>query len=262
MINWVGSGLITKTITTDPLVGNMPLDESNQPKEWWPDCIRVSWQKAIVLNAVGLSNPGVEVFIRDYRLRPRPEPFMISWAPGDGDAARFRDHLREIKELPYSLQVNWSCPNVDTVHDLDNIKEVLETLRGLDKPIYLKTSVIEPIENIIDLQEWIDGVSCSNSIPWGASVDIDWVSLFGTPYSPLAKYGGGGLSGRPLLPLVAKWIETLRSANFTKTIIGGGGVLDCIGAQILRLAGADAIELGSITILRPWRIKTIIDAKC
>lgn len=225
--------------------------------------MKINWRKGAVLNAVGLSNLGAEAFVRDYAIRLRAlgssafEPFMISWMP-DNELEEFRNLLKELKALPYSLQVNLSCPNVDERWSLEKNAFMLECLRRLDKPIYVKVNALEPIKNVVDLSEWIAGVSCSNSIPWGSYGEIDWEGLFGK-MSPLAAYGGGGLSGAPLLPLTESWIRRLRGEGFTKTIMGGGGVLSVRDADRILQAGANMVELGSVAILRPWNIKGIIE---
>ena len=79
-----------------------------------------------------------------------------------------------------------------------------------------------------------------------------------TESSPLAKYGGGGISGRPLRALVCEWILRLRYAGFTKPINGGGGILSPEDAEHYRQAGASSIFLGSVAVLRPWRVRGII----
>ncbi len=103
------------------------------------------------------------------------------------------------------------------------------------------------------------GIICSNTIPWGQLPDqIDWKGLFGSPTSPLADLGGGGLSGAPLLPIVAAWITEARTMGVTVPIVGGGGILSAGDVDVMHKAGATAIELGSVSILRPWRVASII----
>jgi dihydroorotate dehydrogenase len=99
----------------------------------------------------------------------------------------------------------------------------------------------------------------SNSIPWGKFRGrIDWKGLFGSEVSPLAGMGGGGLSGRPLLPIVMDWIRAARSSGLHKAIVGGGGILSSLDAAQMMSCGVDAIEIGSVSILRPWRVAGII----
>jgi dihydroorotate dehydrogenase len=105
-----------------------------------------------------------------------------------------------------------------------------------------------------------DGICISNTIPWAAlpSVGINRRALFGTDESPLERYGGGGLSGAPLLPLVAHWVYRARCVGITKHINAGGGILHPDNLDNLKTLGADSVSLGSIAILRPWRLQATI----
>ncbi|MEK7078406.1 MAG: hypothetical protein AAB911_02450, partial [Patescibacteria group bacterium] len=106
-----------------------------------------------------------------------------------------------------------------------------------------------------------DAICISNTIPWGQLPDrIDWEGLFGSKISPLAHLGGGGLSGKPLLPLVIDWITKARRVGLRKHINAGGGILSIKDGMKVFMAGADSISLGSIAFLRPWRVEGIIHA--
>ena len=93
---------------------------------------------------------------------------------------------------------------------------------------------------------------------------IDWQGLFGTTKSPLAHLGGGGLSGEPLLQLLHGWIVQARVAGIKKPLNAGGGILSLKDAKQIMEACAfkdgeeSSIALGSIAILRPWRVQKII----
>ena len=104
-----------------------------------------------------------------------------------------------------------------------------------------------------------DAICVSNTIPWGKLPErINWKKLFGSEISPLAEFGGGGLSGKPLLPLVAEWVRKARLCDVKKPINAGGGILSPDDLVPLRLAGASSVFIGSVATLRPWRVKKII----
>jgi dihydroorotate dehydrogenase (NAD+) catalytic subunit len=162
-----------------------------------------------------------------------------------------------------ALQINFSCPNVglDLTHLTDEVHEVLDSAAKLEIPILVKLNALVPVEVVktIAAHPSCDAIVCSNTIPWGKLPErIDWKGLFGSDTSPLAKYGGGGLSGKPLLPIVADWIRDVRAAGVTTPIVGGGGILCRQDAERLLDVGADAVEIGSVSILRPWRVRSII----
>lgn len=283
LLSFFGSTLITKTVTLNAVTGNMPLESDGvTPKERLPKCIIVKPFKGVALNAVGLSNFGAEHYFKlrfeNERWQDRKEPFLISFMA----VSKTRDErLKEaiaffellVEELPYfkatvGLQLNFSCPNVghEQKELLSEAESFLDLFSLLKIPIVIKLNALSSIESVLKLEQHpaLDAISVSNTIPWGElPAEIDWKGLFGSDESPLAKRFKnpnikGGLSGKPLLRIVEGWIKEARHAGFKKPIMGGGGILSKSDAKRLIKAGANAIELGSVAFLRPWRVKGII----
>ena len=103
----------------------------------------------------------------------------------------------------------------------------------------------------------------SNTVPWGALKDkIDWKGLFGSDVSPLQARVGmdGGLSGRPLLKLTIDWVQEAIAMNFPVPIAAGGGILGPRDGVRMAMSGAKAVCIGSMSMLRPWRVQKTIDA--
>lgn len=282
-LDWRGSTFVAKTCTLEPRAGNMPLDGTT-PREWKPRCITVNFRRGVVLNAVGLSNPGLNWLLREGRWFERTEPFVLSVAAtGVSSSPRLNEidaiasalmHVRSMFHAPFALEVNVSCPN--TGHDPAAL--VAEVASWLDLfhanlpnvPLLPKINVLVPVEAARELASHpgCAGIVVSNTIPWGCQVEgvgpgddrwIDWKGLFGE-VSPLAHLGGGGLSGAPLLPIVADWVNRARRSDFPVPIVVGGGILLADDAGYLFSMGAAAVELGSVAILRPWRVRGIIQA--
>lgn len=265
---------VAKTTTLAPRKGNMPLRADGiTPRDFKPQCIVVKPWSGVALNAVGLSGPGAEALFKDCRWQARTRPFMISFmAVAPTRAARreelaafvalFRQYLSRMN-APIGLQINFSCPNVGLGHD-DLIEEVTDALSiagVLRIPLMPKVSVLLPIDAacIIAMHPACDGFCVSNTIPWGALPDrVNWRKLFGSETSPLAHLGGGGLSGKPLLPLVAEWVRAARAAGITKPINAGGGIMAPRDVDVLVKAGASSVFLGTIAILRPHRLRATI----
>lgn len=118
---------------------------------------------------------------------------------------------------PFGLQINLSCPN--TGHDphelIGESAKVLEIASSLGVPIMPKYSIASaPIKAVFRLNDhpYCDAICVSNTLPFGWQ-GIDWKSVWGSTTSPLAKLGGGGLSGKTLRPLVCEWIMRLRDAG-------------------------------------------------
>lgn len=245
--------LVTKTFTYHPKTGNMSLD-GHTPKEWWPDCIKINFRKGAVLNAVGLSNPGAEYLFDQGKWQLSTRPTILSFMCNDiQHTLRFVELLRKEKfRTPIALQMNFSCPNID-FNVSENIQDHIDIASSLCLPLIPKVSC----RLDLDIYKELKGISAlciSNTIPWGQLPnDIDWHGLFGE-ISPLAKYGGGGISGAPLIPLL--WNRLWRT-NFPFPIIATAGQsIECI--DLLQSVGVDIFEIGTITMLRPWRVKGMI----
>lgn len=281
-----GMTFVAKTMTTKALKGNMPSDDQDNPYEARPRCVVVnplSFLRGVALNAVGLTNRGARALFADGRWHERTEPFFISFAPqGKTLSAKIEDAREFIRicqfclpfHVPAGLQLNLSCPNTgENVSDSGPL--VNEALALLDEfkvlsvhlRIVVKINVLMPAEAArrISLHIACDGLCISNTIPWEAlpSLGINRFLLFGTTTSPLRKRGfeqSGGLSGKPLLPLVERWVRHARSVGVLKHINAGGGILSPSDVYRLKDAGADSVSLGVITMLRPWRVQETIRA--
>ena len=275
-LSYAGSAFVAKTTTVDPKPGNMPLRINFRPKELVPSCIVVKMTKGVVLNSVGLSGPGASTLIDEWLAGHRPKfPWLISFmAVGKTtmdrheETSRFLDMLKpflyQMGTMNLGLQINFSCPNVGLVPSIliDEIGVTLNNTRNLGIPVLIKLNPLVgelTAKTILD-HPGCDGLVMGNTIPWGKLPDlIDWEGLFGSQVSPLAHIGGGGLSGAPLNPIVCNWIQNARKVGITKPIVASGGILSKQDASNALDAGADAIELGSVSILRPWRVRGIID---
>ena len=53
-------------------------------------------------------------------------------------------------------------------------------------------------------------------------------------------------------------LVSFRQLDTATPIIGGGGILSCDDADVILRAGANAISLGCVSMLRPWRVQSII----
>ncbi len=272
-----GATFVSKTCTCEPLAGNMPLDDKFRPKEWTPGCIRVDFSRGAVLNAVGLSNPGLPALLHANRWQRRREPFFISIATVAPSAAlRLADiewmarYLRSARDefaVPFGVQLNWSCPNTD-VSGRTQRRELLELLAVLRSflpgvPLVPKLSVLLAHEIIFAVSESavVDAVCVGNSIPYDRLVEagLSPLELFGAP-SPLFRYAlsGGGVSGAPLTFVLRDWLESVPA--LACPVVISGGVMAPEHATALFDRGAQAVEIGSCAITRPWRVKRIVAA--
>lgn len=273
MFNFSGATFIAKTTTLNARVGNMALDENYMNRDWFPDCIIGDFKKQIVLNSVGLSGPGVEELLSKKVWQNMTKPFFISFMSlGNtreeklAEARAFVEIMKKERfffKAPFGIQVNVSCPNTEhpTTDMIADALAILQIIYELGVPVDLKIGVADStLEFLHEVQssKLCDCITCSNTIRWGQmSERIDWEGLFGTTESPLKKeYGGGGLSGAPLLPIVTDWLDGARRSGIDMPLKVGGGIL--CKHDVDKFLLADGIEIGCVSILAPWRVRGII----
>lgn len=265
---------ISKTTTWDPRAGRMRLKENLQPKDLLPDCIKLYPIRGIILNAVSLSGPGAKKLFAIGKWQEINKIILISFmsvaeTPEERliESSNFKQLFKEnlpLFKAPVGVELNVSCPNTD--HDPRDLeKEVISTLKKfaeLEIPISLKVNVFFDTDLLKKIAEekLCDVITVSNTIPFGAApLRIKWKKLFWLGRSPLKKYGGGGLSGKVILPLVLDKIKLLRLSGINIPIKGGGGIMHPDDVNKMKTAGASAIEFATVAMLRPWRVKKIIE---
>jgi len=214
-----------------------------------------------MFNAVGLSNFGLGWQLGDERFQTRTSPFMLSFMSVGDTPARRLEELRIATDMigmckdnfraQLGLQMNESCPNLEH-HDprvlIGETDKRLDVAAAIGVPLMPKFSIASaPIKAILELNDHphCDGICVSNTLPAGWD-GIDLKKVWGTKTSPLTRYGGGGLSGKPLLPLVCEWVMRLRDAGFTKPINVGGGIMSPANVLEAHKAGGSSIFLGTV----------------
>lgn len=276
-LRFKGSTFVAKTTTLSPRTGNMPLKaDGRTPVELLPSCVKVKWWKGTALNAVGLSGPGVEFWLKSGIWQRRTEPFFISFMAVEktveerlqetkGFVELLKRYLPRFRAI-VGIQLNLSCPNVGAIKRpreefVSEASEHLDILAELGVVVIVKFSVTTDIDTARKIAEHpaCSGVCISNTVPWMEfQMRIDWHGIFGSGGSPLRHIGGGGLSGKPLFPLVCEWVSEAKMSGFPKPINAGGGILSKRDAIKLFQLGADSVFLGSVAFLRGWRVAGII----
>lgn len=250
------------------------------PVEFMPKCIVVKPFKGVVLNAVGLSGPGAEWLFDTGRWQARREPFFISFMSLAQTKAEKQKELEEFvlmakvkmktAKAKWGFQINFSCPNVGMVKKseaefVQEVKKALDVASIIDVPLVPKFNILTSPEAVGEISNHpaCDAVHVSNTIPYGELANqINWKQLFGEK-SPLASYGGGGLSGEALFrPLMDWWFPGgERFGGFSKiqkpTNLGGG-IMSKSDVREVFTHGVEGISIGTVAILRPWRVQGII----
>ncbi|MFA4999735.1 MAG: hypothetical protein WC545_00005 [Patescibacteria group bacterium] len=269
---------VAETTTLNYRQGNLSLRPDDfTPIDLFPDCIKIYPLKGIMLNAVGLSGPGLRCLVERNQWQNIKIPFAISFMPVHEDLEGMIQETRDFVEVmqnlvahknfqaPIWLQINLSCPN--TEHQTDDLIEKAEGLLQLfwvlrekyNILVDLKVNIFCPNELIGRIWErnFCDIITISNTIKWG-SPGINWKKEFWwRRSSPLAKYGGGALSGRKIFPLVIKKIRSVRRAGIDIPLKVSGGIMSKKAVWQVKAAGGDAIEIATVISLRPWRLAGI-----
>jgi dihydroorotate dehydrogenase (NAD+) catalytic subunit len=196
-----------------------------------------------LLNAVGLTNPGIDAFDAEMQLlRKAKVPAIISI---------FGDTPQEIAEVaktasgmkPAALELNLSCPHAEISqisHSPSITYDFVKAVKNVvDIPVFAKltpnasdyVSVGKAAEDA-----GADAIVAINTVR-GMRIDIH-------QQRPILGHLIGGLSGPPIFPIAVRCVYDLYNA-LSVPIIGVGGVSNWEDAIELHLAGASAIQIGT-----------------
>ena len=213
-----------------------------------------------MLNAIGLQNPGIDVFLkRDIPFLQQYDTKIIVNVCGK----TVEDYLEVVEKLNDSaadmLEINVSCPNVkegaiafgqkaDCLFDITSkIKNVAK------KPIIMKLS-----PNVTDITEMAkaaeaagaDSISLINTIT-GMKIDIHRRTF------ALANKTGG-MSGPAIKPVAVRMVY--QASHAVKIpVIGMGGIATAEDAIEFLLAGATAVSVGAVNFMNPYATVEIVE---
>ena len=215
---------------------------------------RVAETPGGMLNAIGLQNPGVEVFVRDYlpRLPWRETAVIVNIYACD--AAEFGElaGILAAEEGVAALEVNISCPNVKAGGILfgqdpamaGQVTEAVKARAG-GKPVIVKLS-----PNVTDIASMAraceaagaDALSLINTLS-GMAVDLRC-------RKPRLANVTGGLSGPAIKPVALRCLHQVRGA-VKIPLLGMGGIVGAGDVLEFILVGAHAVQIGTANFLRP-----------
>lgn len=213
-----------------------------------------------MLNAVGLQNPGIDLFVeRDIPFLTKYDTKIIVNVCGK-TAEDYCEVVERLAEQPIDmLEINISCPNVKEggIAFGQNPKSVEQITREVKK--YAKQPVIMKLSpNVTDITEMAkaaeaggaDVLSLINTIT-GMKIDIHRRAF------ALANRTGG-LSGPAIHPVAVRMVyETAQAVNIP--IIGMGGIATAEDALEMILAGATAVSVGTANFYNPTATVDIIE---
>ncbi len=240
-------GILPKTITRLPRAGNAP----------W----RTVETTGGMLNSIGLDNDGIDVFIRKHMtyLAGLDTAIVVSVAGHDYD--EFVRLVAQLDPVPgiAAIELNISCPNVsggvDFGTDPEMCRRVVEGTRSACRhPILAKLT--PNVTDIVAIAQaaadgGADAVSLINTC---LGVAIDWRRR-----RPLLGNGLGGLSGPAIKPIALRAVYQVAQA-VDVPLVGIGGIATIDDVMEFIVAGATAIQLGTVNFYNPGVSMEILDA--
>ncbi|MEJ2054412.1 MAG: dihydroorotate dehydrogenase [Calditrichaceae bacterium] len=202
-----------------------------------------------VLNAVGLSNPGLDEMIKEIRLYKEQCDAPILASIFGRTVEEFEEVTkRAVEAKPDMIEVNVSCPNVhsefgrpfgDSCPDTARVTEIVKKNAG-SIPVSIKLGPHGPGIGILAKvceDNGADAITAINTVGPGMLIDID-------VQKPVLSNLTGGVSGPAILPVAIKSVYEVFK-NVRIPIIGTGGVTKPADAIQMLLAGATAIGVGT-----------------
>ncbi|WP_028841081.1 dihydroorotate dehydrogenase [Thermodesulfobacterium hveragerdense] len=201
-----------------------------------------------LINSIGLENPGLEVFKRDYlpKLFCYGVPLIINLHGEEvEDFVALVEGFKE--ENVDGIELNISCPNVKKggiafSSDPKGVKTLVKEVRKVwEKFLAVKLSPVGPVYEIAEIceKEGVDALVVANTYPALGVIDL----------APL-KVIKGGLSGPAIKPLTLRLVYEL-AQKVKLPIIGSGGILSGKDALEYLVCGAKAFQIGVANLIDP-----------
>lgn len=239
-------GVSTKGLTLEPRLGN--------------PTPRIAESRGVILNAVGLQNPGVEHFIAH----------DLEWLKGTGTAVIANVAGKTLEEyaaicarldgLADMIELNISCPNVrcggmafgirpESVREVTRVSKA--ALKKTPLMVKLSPNVESVAANARAAEEGgADAVSLVNTFT-GMAIDIE-------RRRPVLANNTGGVSGAGIKPIAVRMV--FEAAHAVKIpVVGMGGITCAEDAVEFLLAGAVAVQVGTANFTDTSACPKIID---
>ncbi len=223
--------IVSKSISTSPIEG-------------YRNPTIVSLDNSGYLNAVGLSNPGADAFSEEIREK-NDLPILVSLVgSSDKDFPSLVKKFDRLNIIGY--EINLSCPHVakmgmDVGDDPEMVYRIVKaTKTHTTKPVFVKVGVgnadVLSVASIAK-DAGADGITAINTLR-AMAIDIE-------TGMPILSNKIGGLSGKPIKPLAIRCVYEI-TKRIEIPVIACGGIFNWKDAVEAMLAGASAVQLGSV----------------
>jgi dihydroorotate dehydrogenase (NAD+) catalytic subunit len=240
-------GVVPKTITQLPRKGNAPWRTVETPSG--------------MLNSIGLDNDGIEAFIEHHLpyLGEQRTAIIVSIAGRTQEefvamAAQLSPHAQIA-----AVELNISCPNVSGGVDFGTDTAMCERVVAACRENCVHPIIAKLTPNVTSIAEMAksaaaggaDAISLINTCQGMA---IDWRRR-----KPMLGNIIGGLSGPAIKPIALRAVYQAARAVDTP-IIGIGGIANCDDVMEFLVAGATAVQLGTVNFYNPTASIQVLDA--
>lgn len=233
-------------------VANVPWEGNPTP--------RVAEVYGGMLNAIGLQNPGIDVFMeRDLPFLQKYDTKVIVNVCGK-TVSDYLEVVERLADTPVSmLEINVSCPNVKEGaiafgQKADSLFDITSQVKKKAKqPVIMKLS-----PNVTDITEMAkaaeaagaDALSMINTIT-GMKIDIHRKKF-------VLANKTGGMSGPAVKPVALRMVyQTAQAVKIP--IIGMGGIGSGEDAVEFLLAGATAVAVGAMNFVNPYATVEVVE---
>jgi dihydroorotate dehydrogenase (NAD+) catalytic subunit len=239
-------GIIPKTVTRQPRAGNPPPRTVETPSG--------------MLNAIGLDNDGIDHFIQHHLpyLRTLPTVVIANIAgKNESEFVEMAEQLDGERGLA-GLELNLSCPNVaggvDFATDPEVARRVVHRVREVcSLPLLAKLT-----PNVTDIvaiaqaaaEAGADAVTLVNTF---IGMAVDWRRR-----RPVLGNVTGGLSGPAIKPLALRMVWQV-ARQVRVPVVGIGGIATIDDVMEFLVAGACAVQLGTVNFYDPTASERIVD---
>lgn len=246
-INILGSFCIKGT-TKEPRFGN--------------ETPRIAESCSGMLNSVGLQNPGIEHVVQQELKEIRAYYSKPVIANISGFSVEEYEYcvrrLRGIDNVGL-IEVNISCPNVEQGGmsfgtDPEMAAKVTKAVvKVSDKPVYVKLT-----PNVTDITEIAKACESEGASGICAINTLSAMRIDIRKQKPVLANITGGLSGPAVFPVALRMVYQLYK-EIKIPIIGIGGISKVEDVIEMMMAGATAVQIGSLNLVDPYICKTIIN---
>jgi len=239
-------GISSKGLTINPKDGN--------------EGIRVYETPSGMMNSVGLQNPGIDHFIEHELKKMKKLNTNVIANVGGGCMEDYEEAIIKLNNTDIDMiELNISCPNVKSGGMAFGIRsevayDVVSKIKSIaNKPLMVKLS--PNAENIVEMavkcrEAGADSLSLINTLK-GFAIDIN-------KRKPVFNNTYAGLSGPAIKPIALRMVHEVSKA-VDIPVVGLGGISNWQDAIEFMMAGASALQIGTVNFTNPMAGKEIIE---